>query len=318
MWLVVNADIAKQRIISPFYSFQENAVPKFRYSMLGSWWKGNTHIHSTASDGAKNFSELAELYHAAGYHFLFRTDHWVTSDARSDTNHYPLLWLDGIEMDGSDSTEAGYHVVALGSFHGIQREIGLQQGLEATRAQGGLLIIAHPHWMGNTFEDALRWQFDGVEVYNHVCRWLNGKGDGGPYWNAMLTQYPNTFAFSSDDAHIKSADPGWNGGWVMVNAAVCTPEAILSALKAGNFYSTCGPVFESIILDGNMLSIQCSPVRFARLVGPASCGAHAGSYNGSLLTRASFEIQPSWQYAYLEIEDELCRRAWSNPLFIAG
>ena len=154
--------------------------------MPGRWWKGNTHIHSTASDGGKTFSELAGLYHTAGYDFLFRTDHWVASDTRSDTEQYPILWLDGIELDGVDATGAGYHVVALGSFQGLQPGMGLQHGMEAARAQGGLLILAHPLWMGNTFEDALRWQFDGVEVYNHVCRWLNGKGDGSAYWNAML------------------------------------------------------------------------------------------------------------------------------------
>ena len=291
-------------------------MPKFRYSMPGRWWKGNTHIHSTVSDGGKNFSELAEMYHAAGYDFLFRTDHWVASDTRADPNQYPLLWLDGIELDGVDSTGAAFHVVALGAFQGVQRGIGLQQGMDVTRAQGGMLILAHPHWMGNTFEDALRWSFDGVEIYNHVCRWLNGKGDGGPYWNAMLTQSPNTLAFSVDDAHITPAHPGWNGGWVMVNAAECTPEAILPALKAGNFYSTCGPLFESIELEGNKVSIQCSPVQAARLVGPRSHGSQTGSFDGSLLTRAAFEIPPSWQVAYLEIEDQQGRRAWTNPLFI--
>jgi len=291
-------------------------VSNYRYSAPGRWWKGNTHIHSTASDGGKTFSELADLYHGAGYDFLFRTDHWVASDARSDTGQYPLLWLDGVELDGVDSTGAGYHVVALGSFQGVQRGMGLQQAMEATRAQGGMLILAHPHWMANTFEDALRWQFDGVEVYNHVCRWLNGKGDGGPYWNAMLTHYPNTLAFSSDDAHISPGHPGWNGGWVMVNAVECTPAAILSALKAGNFYSSCGPQIESIEYDGDKVSIQCSPVQVARLVGPGSHGDRTGSFDGSLLTHAAYEIPRSWRYAYLEIEDEQGRRAWTNPLFM--
>ena len=290
-------------------------MPEFRYSLSGRWWKGNTHIHSTLSDGGKNFNELAELYHGAGYDFLFRTDHWIASDARSDPDPYPLLWLDGVELDGDDSSGAGFHVVALGSFQGIQPDMGLQQGMEAARAQGGMLILAHPYWMGNSFEDALRWKFDGVEIYNHVCQWLNGKGEGGPHWNAMLAQYPNTLAFAADDAHIKPAHPGWNGGWVMVNAPTCTPETILAALKAGNFYSTRGPLFESIAWDGNTVSIQCSPVQAARLVGPGPRSRQTGSLDGSL-TQAAFEIPPSWPYTYLEIEDENNRRAWTNPLFI--
>lgn len=291
-------------------------MPKFRYSMPGRWWKGNTHIHSTASDGGKTFSELAELYHTAGYDFLFRTDHWVASDTRSDADPYPILWLNGIELDGVDSTGAGYHVVALGSFQELQPGIGLLRGMETARAQGGLLILAHPHWMGNTFEDALRWQFDGVEIYNHVCHWLNGKSDGSAYWNSMLTRYPNTLSFSVDDAHITPEHPGWNGGWVMVKAGECTPIAILSALKAGNYYSTCGPLFESIEFDGDKVFIQCSPVQAVRLVGPGTHGRRIGSFSGSLLTEAAFEIPLSWQYAYLEIEDRQSRRAWTNPLII--
>jgi hypothetical protein len=284
--------------------------------MPGSWWKGNTHIHSTASDGGKTFCELAELYHGAGYDFLFRTDHWVASDVRSDTDQYSLLWLDGIELDGVESTGTSYHVVALGSFQGVKHGMGIEQGIKAVRAQGGMLILAHPHWTGNTFEDAVHWQFDGVEVYNHVCRWLNGKGDGGPYWNAMLTHYPNTLAFSVDDAHIRPGQPGWNGGWVMVNAPECTPAAILAALKAGNFYSSCGPQIKSIEYEAGKVSIHCSPVQVARLVGPGSLGARTGSFDGSLLTNATFEIPQAWQYAYLEIEDEQGRRAWTNPLFV--
>ena len=143
----------------------------FRYDLTGNWYKGNTHIHSTASDGGKTFPELTEMYASAGYDFLFRTDHWVASDANGDeTEDQAILWMDGIELDGRDQTGSGFHVVCLGTFTGITREMGFVPALEAARAQGGLLILAHPHWMGNSLEDALRWHFDGVEIYNHVCR----------------------------------------------------------------------------------------------------------------------------------------------------
>lgn len=288
----------------------------FRYKLNGSWYKGNTHIHSTASDGGLDFTELAARYHAAGYHFLCRTDHWIASDARMDGSEAPLLWLDGIELDGADGTGSAFHIVALGAFTGIEREMGLERAIETTRAQGGLLVLAHPQWIGNSFEDALRWKLDGVEVYNHVCRWLNGKGDGGAYWNAMLHQFPGTLAFAVDDAHISPEHSGWNGGWVMVNAAECSQAAILAALRDGSYYSTCGPEFHSIQYDGERVSLTCSPVQFARLVGPKSWGKRTGSFDGTLLTQAAFPLPPDLAYAYLEIEDAQGRRAWSNPLFV--
>jgi len=291
-------------------------VSAFRYTRNGTWYKGNTHLHSTASDGGKTFKELAQMYAGAGYDFLFRADHWVSSDVASENGHAPLLWLDGIEIDGTDDEGAFYHVVCLGTFAGLKRGNDWASTLEDVRTQGGITILAHPHWTGNTFDDALRYAFDGVEVYNHVCRWLNGKGNGGVHWSAMLDRFPNTLAFSCDDAHIVVSHPGWDGGWIMVNAPACSRDAIMAAIRGGNFYSTCGPEFHDIAHEGDRITVKTSPCQFARLVGPASLGTRVGSFDGRLLSEASFTIPQEWPYAYLEIEDTQRRRAWTNPLFV--
>jgi hypothetical protein len=60
-----------------------------------------------------------------------------------------------------------------------------------------------------------------------------------------------------------------------------------------------------------------SAVRFARLVGPAERGQRIGSFDGTLLTEATFQVPDDWSYAYLEIEDESGHRAWTNSLFVA-
>ena len=284
-----------------------------RYTSGTTWYKGNTHIHSTASDGGWTFAQLAEAYAGEGYDFLFRTDHWVCSDAARDGSDAPLLWLDGIELDGDDGKGSYYHAVCLGRFEGLSREMGFQAALASARVQGGLTILAHPTWTGNSFDEADRWAFDGVEVYNHVCQWLNGKGHGLPYWQRLLRSRP-TLAFSVDDAHIGPHHPGWNGGWVMVQAADLSPRGITDALRSGAFYSTMGPSFLSIDHDGDTVSIETSPVRFLRLVGPGSRGLRIGSFEGEVFTQASFTIPPNWDYAYLDIEDALGRRAWTNTL----
>ena len=59
-----------------------------RYNTTGIWLKGNAHIHSTASDGGKTFSELAELYSAAGYDFLFRYVKEFIYDGKSVTGEW--------------------------------------------------------------------------------------------------------------------------------------------------------------------------------------------------------------------------------------
>ena len=288
---------------------------RFRYGSGGEWLKGNTHIHSTASDGGRNVAELTEMYAGAGYDFLFRTDHWVAAAAGAQPAHAPLLWLDGLELDGADETGAAYHVVCLGTFSGIGRDLGFPAALEAARAQGGLLILAHPFWTGNNLEDAVRWSFHGVEIYNHVCHWLNGKSDGAVHWHRMLEANPQTLAFAADDAHICPEHPGWDGGWIMVNAQSRTPAAILRAIRAGRYYSTCGPRFEELAFDGQNVGVRTSPVRFTRLVSAGWHGKRSGNFDGQLHTQASFAVPPEWPYVCLEIEDEWGRRAWTNTLF---
>jgi hypothetical protein len=291
-------------------------MPTFRYQADTCWFKGNAHIHSTASDGGKTVDELAQMYAAQGYHFIFLTDHWVASHV--DGAAAPLLLLDGIELNGDDEAGVPYHVVALGSFQGITRELGFAAAMRAVREQEGLLILAHPQWMGNSFDDALRHRFDGVEIYNHVCHWLNGKGSGHAYWNAMLARAPITLGLAVDDAHIVPAHPGWNGAWIVVQAPVCEPKPIVAAIRAGRFYSSCGPTFEAIEHEGREVHVRTSPVQFIRLAGPAHRGKRVGSFDGATTETATFEVPEDWIYAYLEIEDTRGRRAWTNALFVDG
>jgi hypothetical protein len=207
-------------------------------------------------------------------------------------------------------------VVCLGAVSGIRREDGLAAALRAARQHDALIVLAHPHWCGNTLSDVHRWQFDGVEVYNHVCHWLNGKSNGLVHWEAALRRSPNTLAFASDDAHLRPEHPGWNGGWIVVNAPACTRSAILAAVRAGNYYSSCGPEIHSLSLQGDELHVAASPVRFARLVGPRNLGMRLGANGDQLLTQFCFPARRDWAYAYLELEDEAGRRAWTNTLFI--
>ncbi len=104
----------------------------------------------------------------------------------------------------------------------------------------------------------------------------------------------------------------------MVNAAELSQEAILAAIRAGPFYSTCGPEFAAIECDSDTVTIRTSPVQFARLVGPAHWGARLGSFDGRTMQEATFVVPSDWAYAYVEIEDTCGRRARTNALFAQG
>ena len=128
-------------------------------------------------------------------------------------------------------------------------------------------------------------------------------------------QNPGALGFCVDDAHLRPEHPGWNGGWIVVRAPSCTQEALLAAIRAGRFYSTCGPEFHSIECEGEVVRVRTSPVRFIRCAGPAHRGNRCGSFDSRTISEAEFTIPEDWAYARLEIEDASGKRAWTNTLF---
>jgi hypothetical protein len=289
---------------------------RFRYDGLTRWWKGNLHVHSTRSDGGKTPAELTALYAGAGYDFIALTDHWVAGVPDGLPRDSPLTVLDGVEIDSDGSTDAIYHVVAIGCRGGFSREMGFEAAMAEARRQGAVLVLAHPLWTGNSAEDALRYGFDGVEAFNNIADWLNGKSSGAFHWDRMLDRSISTFGSAVDDAHINATYPTWNGGWVHVDAAAPTPGALIAAIRAGRFVSSRGPVIHSLAARDREVTVRCSPVRSIRLVGPASKGRRLAVLDGPPLTEGVFTVPEDWAHARIEIEDERGLRAWTNALFV--
>ncbi len=283
-----------------------------RYNTDGPWFKGNTHIHTSRSDGAKEPLTVAGLYAERGYDFIFLTDHNRAADIE-DAPDLPLLALNGVEVDGRDDTGAWFHAVGLGHDGELLRgePIGVQAAF--LRQRGAIVILAHPYWSGNSAEDALRHEFDGVEVYNHICHYLNGKSSGAYHWDRMLKRNPRTLGFAADDAHMHNGQP-WDGACVVVSAPALTKEAVLDGLRTGNFYSTQGPRFESLHARASHIYVRTSPVVAIRLVDDTPWGRRVCATDGKPVTEAHFDVEEEHAYLRVECEDAQGCRAWTNAI----
>lgn len=292
-----------------------------RYIATRKWYKGNTHIHTSLSDGGKTPEEVVDMYRDAGYDFIAITDHWHVSNPTSfPTNDTGLLILGGIEVDGKDATGQYYHVVALGNFDTLQPEESLEKTLKILSSQDAFLILAHPYWCGNQLCDLQRFPFHAMEIYNHVCNWLNGKGHAHYLWDTALAKGIAINGIASDDAHLLLQHPGWNGGWLMVQSEELSSNAILQALRAGRYYSTTGPLFYNICYKDGFITCETSPITQARLVGQDYLGNRVVAQDKPTMTSFSFMINPNTPLARspflrLEIEDTNGHRAWTNTLY---
>ncbi|HJO92059.1 MAG TPA: hypothetical protein QF753_01555 [Victivallales bacterium] len=289
----------------------------FRYDCTGNWYKGNTHTHSTFSDGTKTPQQLDKLYASKGYSFIFLTDHHVSSNVKVFKFKQKLLWLDGNELGGNDSHGTYYHILTLGKTEGISKKAPLADQIAKAKKEGAILILAHPSWCGDTIAEALRYNLDGCEIYNNVCHQLNGKGLGQFQWNGMLEKNSNTIGTACDDTHMDEDAPGWAGGWIVINASSLTRTNVMDAIRNGNFYASTGPKFNDITFDGKEVHIKTSPVKMVWVVGPSSdgFGKSAEQLGVKAITEYSFKVPKDWKYIYIKIQDKNNKYAWTNTLF---
>lgn len=299
------------------------------FTLPGRFWRGNLHTHSTRSDGVLEPAEVCRRYRAEGYDFIALTDHFVgffgypivdTTPYRGDG----FTTILGAELhSGAMRNGELWHILAVGlppdfapgDAPGFRPVAGQETGPEIAaraRAAGAFVAIAHPQWSGLTLEDARSLDAaHAVEVYNHGCAVGADRADGFAIADLLLSQGRDLSLCATDDAHF--TEPDHFGGWVMVRAPQNTPEALLAALKAGDYYSSQGPELRAIEITDRTVTVRCSAV-VTVLVQGAGCAAIA--HHGASMTRATMSLDRFSDAGWFRITviDAAGRRAWSNPI----
>ncbi len=303
------------------------------FTAQGRFWRGNLHTHSTRSDGVLSPEEVCRRYRAEGYDFIALTDHFVGAYGYPIVDTVPMrgdgfATILGAELH-SGAMENGelWHILAVGlptdfvpskspSFLPVTgQETGPEIAARAVAA-GAFVAIAHPQWSGLTLADARSiTAAHAVEVYNTGCDFGCDRPDGFAIADLLLTEGRRLTLIATDDAHF--SEPDFFGGWVMVKAKANEPEALLAALKAGEFYSTQGPELRDVRVEDGMLIVECSAVVSVIALGH---GTGAKAVHGKSLTRAEVPLQrlnnSPWVRA--AVIDAAGKRAWSNPIWVGN
>lgn len=289
------------------------------FRQAGQWFKGQLHIHSTASDGELAPERVFDWYRARGYHFVALTDHEVPSEPQALADDF--ITLAGIEVGGIDPAAGLYHLVGLG-MDGLA-ELGsamghtMQAKIDRLRAAGALVSIAHPYWSGQMSKDLLPMEgCFGLEIYNGGCEVDDAKGFSTVHWDDLLAAGGRIWGLAVDDAHWRKGDHDAGLGWVWVRAATLTQAAILDALQCGHFYASCGPEIEDLWLEGGEVHARCSPVVAIDFVGNGHLSRRIAAPRGETLTGASYQLRVGQRYVRMACLDAGGHWAWSNPMFV--
>lgn len=251
-------------------------------SQEAKWYKGNTHTHTTNSDGNELPRRVVRWYVDHEYNFLVITDHDRLTDIKYldlDKNDDFIL-IPGEEV--SDRAEGKpVHINGIGiknvvdARHGETKLETIQNNVDAVIAAGGIPQINHPNWR-YSFNDSVLSKVKNaklLEVYN-VSEENNNYPAGGfqgteEIWDKTLSRDLLLYGVVSDDAHDyvgeftpEKSPPGT--GWIMVRAKELTRDAILSALNNGDFYGTNGVYLKELNITDKEYTIEVDPFRDAK------------------------------------------------------
>ncbi len=303
------------------------------FSTPGKFYRGNLHTHSTQSDGALEPGEVCRRYQAEGYDFISLTDHFVglfdypITDA-SEFHNDKFTTIMGAELH-SGAMENGHlwHLLALGlpsdfpppsapNFLPVKGSETAASIAQRARDAGAFVVIVHPHWSGLSEADAFSiTAAHAVEIYNHGCVVNNDRGEGLMTLEYLLNKGRHLNLIASDDSHFNS--PDYFGGWVMVKAQENTAQALLAALKAGEYYSSTGPEIHNIRINETSIEVDCTPVVSILVQGHGSPMTYL---RGETMTtgKISLERLSNSPWIRITIIDRAGKRAWSNPIWVEG
>jgi hypothetical protein len=305
------------------------------FSTPGRFWRGNLHTHSTLSDGGLAPEAVIAAYKRNGYDFLQLSEHfldrfgWPIADTRAFRSN-AFTTLIGAELHAM-ATSAGelWHILAVGLPFDFAAPGRTETGPElARRARdaGAFVAIAHPAWSQLAESDGVALDAaDAVEVYNHGCAVETDRGDGYYLLDRLSNLGRRLTAIATDDAHFNHGERDAFGGFVEVKAESLEPEALLAALKAGQFYASQGPRLHDVRVGRDEIVVETSPVETVALLTGTSRGLHI---TGSHIGRAVFDLAGAAKKAWTETGpdawirivaiDASGRRAWTNPIWLDG
>lgn len=299
------------------------------------WFKGNTHTHTTESDGDSPPEVVARWYKDHGYAFLVLSDHnaWTDPSKLSHLVDSTFLLIPGEEVTSSWERRP-IHVNGLNVPHLIEPQrdstlVGtIQKNVDAVREVEGVPHINHPNfgWAIDAETLAKIERDKLIEIHNGHPLVHNHGGGGTPgmeeVWDYLLTGGKRIYGIAVDDAHhfqgefsADRANPG--RGWVSVRANRLDARDLLGAMEAGNFYASTGVVLEDIVVEANRLTVRIVQDRSFRYTTTfIGDGGRVLATEPGIEPSLTLPADTDLTYVRAKVVDSGGRAAWVQPQFI--
>lgn len=294
--------------------------------------RGNCHCHSTYSDGAFEPGQTVARYREAGYDFLYLTEHddklthgiFPDFDALDSSDFRVLPGVEYRARTVRYGREAAAMVLGLNTLGLSHWKPGIsqQETIDAINADGGLAILSCTYWDGRSVSEMVDLQgVAGIEIYNATCEGVACKGYALAHWDELLESGMRLTGLAVDDCHFNTW-PDFAMGWIVVCVDDNTSASIADAIRAGAFYSSCGPAIEQWSLQDNKMTLRCSEVKTIACNSFGYFGRVIHAPQGEVLTKWTIDLSEEWvsdlPWLRVSCRDANGRWAWTNPIWLDG
>ena len=305
----------------------------YPHSAPQGWYRGNTHTHTTNSDGDSSPLAVASRYKQLGYNFVVITDHNRLTDVDALNAEVGIpnqfLVMRGVEVTDNWNGKP-VHINGLNNISNVLPQHGnsvidtINNNVAAIRQAGGLAYIAHPNFGFALTPDDFKNETATAlfEIYNaHPV--VNNAGDETHpsverLWDDALSNGSMRYGIAADDEHTLSNYSGALPGraWIMVRASGLTPEAITEAIEQGDFYASTGVTLQDYQVSDTGVRIDVA----SDANGPTT--VYFFGRNGQLLQQSTsnpafYSFTGDEMYVRAKIVNAVGQAAWTQPVFTA-
>lgn len=192
--------------------------------------------------------------------------------------------------------------------------------VETAKEHGYIVAYNHPWWSLESEAEMLRYDgFFSMEMCNYGSHLSSLLEYNAALYDKLLCAGKRLACHSADDNHNAHPDDSHLcdsfGGFAMIMPESFTYDSILSAMEKGNMYSSMGPFFKEISMEGNRIHIECSDVSRIMVFTGSKFPKLLLAEPGKVLNCADFEIDKRAKFVRVSIADACGRFADTRGFF---
>ena len=265
------------------------------------WYKGNTHTHTTYSDGKLLPYAVKDLYVEAGYDFLFFTDEdrIIPIDTLSEESF--------LVFNGEEAIMDEQHISCLDIDSAVP-PTNFTDVVEKSYLHGGFAVLNHPRrGTHEVWAPAITRveQLFFMEIFNGKSE-KDLHHDDQTTWDTVLTHGKLIYGVAADDFHEAKH---LGKGWIMVRADTLQKDSILASILRGDFYSSTGPVINDILVTDTSIHIEAENATQIKFIGNNRTTLYTEASNV-----ADYTITGEEGYIRVEVING-SSTAWTQPLY---